>query len=339
MPLDAPLTSHIFCVHKKTPLSRSIFLNGAPSRNRTRNLLIRSQTLYPVELWAHIYQPVIRLVYNTKYLSLTQPFFSTFLYFPIDFLPLLLKPLLLITFPPLFPSSPLSFSTFSFYNNSEHLPKEKRTTMKKTTVIEMPKLSNDQLIPYQKNRLTDSYYEQTCFDHLHIEQCGERLHLSSCKFDHCIFSKCNLERFDGMDLLFDHCDLSNLDLSHAVFHRCIFIDCRLTGADFTNTTFRNTTFQNCSAAYFNGACSSFKQCAFIQCDLSNSSFNDCEQQHLIFQECNLNQCEFHHTKMNCVDLSTSTIEGILLSLDTIKGMKVNQEQAISLVALLGIEIV
>ena len=27
---------------------------GAPSRNRTRNLLIRSQTLYPVELWAHI---------------------------------------------------------------------------------------------------------------------------------------------------------------------------------------------------------------------------------------------------------------------------------------------
>ena len=79
----------------------------------------------------------------------------------------------------------------------------------------MPKLSNDQLIPYQKNRLTDSYYEQTCFDHLHIEQCGERLHLSSCKFDHCIFSKCNLERFDGMDLLFDHCDLSNLDLSHA----------------------------------------------------------------------------------------------------------------------------
>ena len=28
-------------------------LNGAPNRNRTHNLLIRSQTLYPVELWAH----------------------------------------------------------------------------------------------------------------------------------------------------------------------------------------------------------------------------------------------------------------------------------------------
>ena len=27
---------------------------GAPKRSRTPNLLIRSQTLYPVELWAHI---------------------------------------------------------------------------------------------------------------------------------------------------------------------------------------------------------------------------------------------------------------------------------------------
>ena len=27
---------------------------GAPSRSRTRNLLIRSQTLYPIELWAQL---------------------------------------------------------------------------------------------------------------------------------------------------------------------------------------------------------------------------------------------------------------------------------------------
>ena len=30
------------------------FLNGAPKRSRTPNLLIRSQTLYPIELWALI---------------------------------------------------------------------------------------------------------------------------------------------------------------------------------------------------------------------------------------------------------------------------------------------
>ena len=31
-----------------------LFLNGAPKRSRTPNLLIRSQTLYPIELWALI---------------------------------------------------------------------------------------------------------------------------------------------------------------------------------------------------------------------------------------------------------------------------------------------
>ena len=30
--------------------------NGAPKRSRTPNLLIRSQTLYPIELWAHFKQ-------------------------------------------------------------------------------------------------------------------------------------------------------------------------------------------------------------------------------------------------------------------------------------------
>ncbi len=28
-------------------------IHGAPNRSRTHNLLIRSQTLYPIELWAH----------------------------------------------------------------------------------------------------------------------------------------------------------------------------------------------------------------------------------------------------------------------------------------------
>ena len=39
-------------------------VNGAPSRSRTRNLLIRSQTLYPIELWAHSY--LLSLPYKSK---------------------------------------------------------------------------------------------------------------------------------------------------------------------------------------------------------------------------------------------------------------------------------
>ena len=36
-----------------TKLSHFPINNGAPNRSRTHNLLIRSQTLYPIELWVH----------------------------------------------------------------------------------------------------------------------------------------------------------------------------------------------------------------------------------------------------------------------------------------------
>ena len=39
--------------NKKRALSNSLLsYYGAPKRSRTPNLLIRSQTLYPIELWA-----------------------------------------------------------------------------------------------------------------------------------------------------------------------------------------------------------------------------------------------------------------------------------------------
>ena len=44
--------------------TRVVFYNGAPERSRTPNLLIRSQTLYPIELRALIkrlnYHTIIR---------------------------------------------------------------------------------------------------------------------------------------------------------------------------------------------------------------------------------------------------------------------------------------
>ena len=51
---------------------RFIYTNGAPCRNRIHNLLIRSQTLYPVELMAHkhlsalIYYQTIRFFSRLK---------------------------------------------------------------------------------------------------------------------------------------------------------------------------------------------------------------------------------------------------------------------------------
>ena len=49
-----------------TKLSHFPIYNGAPDRNWTHNLLVRSQTLYPIELRAHTYLP-IRMWYIIKW--------------------------------------------------------------------------------------------------------------------------------------------------------------------------------------------------------------------------------------------------------------------------------
>ena len=47
------LLNKSFRINKKK-IRNILFRIDAPKRSRTPNLLIRSQTLYPVELWAHI---------------------------------------------------------------------------------------------------------------------------------------------------------------------------------------------------------------------------------------------------------------------------------------------
>ena len=63
---------------KKAPKSLNIH-NGAPIGIRTPNLLVRSQTLYPIELWAHFpkrykyYIPIfekIQVFYKSNLISL-----------------------------------------------------------------------------------------------------------------------------------------------------------------------------------------------------------------------------------------------------------------------------
>lgn len=52
--LEGLLTLTPLAGERFRPLSHLSKKNGAPKRSRTPNLQIRSLTLYPIELWAHI---------------------------------------------------------------------------------------------------------------------------------------------------------------------------------------------------------------------------------------------------------------------------------------------
>ena len=59
---------------------------------------------------------------------------------------------------------------------------------------------------------------------------------------------------------------------------------------------------------------------------------------IIFQQVDLTQAQFFKTSLKGIDLSDSKIEGLAISLEDIRGAKINQFQAIDLLYLIGVKL-
>ena len=57
-----------------------------------------------------------------------------------------------------------------------------------------------------------------------------------------------------------------------------------------------------------------------------------------FEKVDLTQAQFFKTSLKNIDLSDSIIEGIAISIEDIKGVTINQFQAVDLMYLIGVKI-
>ena len=57
-----------------------------------------------------------------------------------------------------------------------------------------------------------------------------------------------------------------------------------------------------------------------------------------FIDCKFNGCVISSTSFNDIDLSSCSIDGIMIDLYSIKGATINDNQAIQLVSLLGVKV-
>ena len=169
----------------------------------------------------------------------------------------------------------------------------------------------------------------------------DSIHIEDIKMNECIFKNCRLIHSqillsDLMDIIFENCDLSNLDFSKSIFHRVIFRNCRMTGIDFTDCTLVDCQFisSKCNLSNFSG--SNMKNNIFNECDFSSSRFVNTKFKDIQLNHINFNESEFIHTPLNKIDFSNSEIYGISITPENLKGIIVNQYQALSLSKLLGI---
>ena len=170
------------------------------------------------------------------------------------------------------------------------------------------------------------------------EECDQDLNAMT--FSECIF--CSVV-FTGKargcefaDVIFEHCDFSNIDMRETTTRRVVFDRCRLTGTDLEDSRFEDTEFRNCEFSYANLSASGFKRVILRDSNCRDASFTMAEFKDTSIDHCDFTEAEFLNTSLSGLDLSTSTIDRITCSTDAFKGVCVNAEQAVAIAAILGV---
>ena len=161
----------------------------------------------------------------------------------------------------------------------------------------------------------------------------------ACKFEKIDFHLLDLKNVFFCDCIFEHIDCSNIEFYKSNFTRCQFIDCKMIGTSFIDSTLVDVVFHSSLIRYGNFSNCKFQHISLAKTDCSQASFHYLDVKDLVISESCLDSAEFLETSLNQVDLSDSSISGIVTDLKSLKGVKVSFEQAASLAQILGITIV
>lgn len=77
-------------------------------------------------------------------------------------------------------------------------------------------------------------------------------------------------------------------------------------------------------------------CKFTNCKFTHLDLEQLEWIDVIFDHCDLDDSEWVNTNLKGIDFSTSSISNILISNDLLKGVIVNESQALEFVRILGL---
>ena len=117
-----------------------------------------------------------------------------------------------------------------------------------------------------------------------------------------------------------------------------FKNCKLTGTSFIETNLKDVLFDHCQGRYSNLSSSQLFNVMFDHCDLQEASFYDANFKKIQFNETNLIQSELASLHHKGLDLSTCQIQGAMFDLASLKGLIINDFQAVDLIGILGVKV-
>jgi uncharacterized protein YjbI with pentapeptide repeats len=166
------------------------------------------------------------------------------------------------------------------------------------------------------------------------------LSLNMHEYFECTFTRItfhgDMNKMEFADVIFEHCDLSNIEMQECVFRRVIFRHCRLMGCDMSSCQFHDVVMDSCQGGYLNLNGANLHDVAVKECVFTEASFAMMKIKDFRIKECDFTSSEWMDTKMKDLDFSDSIIDGIAVNPENLRGVIVNSEQAVAMAKLLGI---
>ena len=141
--------------------------------------------------------------------------------------------------------------------------------------------------------------------------------------------------------MFERCAFEACRFAEAYFRRARFVDCKADGANFAGARLHETALTDSSFRYANFTDGAWQRVDVRGCMLREAALLSLRLSRSVFQECDLTGADLFRTALCGLDLSTCTLDGIVLSADCaeLRGASIGALQAVELARLLGVKIV
>lgn len=183
---------------------------------------------------------------------------------------------------------------------------------------------------------TDEQFNNKSIDDIKFE----KIQFEDCVFSNCNFSDVVWKDTQFIDCEFHECNLSNAKIEYTSFQTVRFIGCKMIGLQFDHAnpfaltlSFEECLLQNSSFYGLNLA-----KTHWVKCNLSEVDFAACNLQQAHILGCNLEGAIFDNTQLQKTNLGASSNWIINPSINSVKGMVIDQRELKGLVAHLGIKI-
>lgn len=161
------------------------------------------------------------------------------------------------------------------------------------------------------------------------------IEFNGCKFINVNFMG-KIEMCDFIDCIFINCSFNSLDFSNRSIHRVSFKHCNLSGSNFIVSSIRDVIIYDCKGDYVNISDSKIERLEIVLSLFKESRFINNSFKDIVFDKVNFKGSEFLSNKLEGIDFSSCNISEISISSYDVKGMIVNDEQALMLISLFGI---